>query len=97
MHSAPCNCIVLIAAVGEKKDDPLPPAYLPSLLSFTPSRKRKIAELSLYRCTAANKGRKLKSEMKLQVTLSVMHSYIYVLVAYAIHNVLSWLPDLDLT
>ena len=41
--------------------------------SFTPSLKRKIAEQSMYKCTAS-KGRKLKSGMKLRVTLSVMHS-----------------------
>ena len=72
LRSVPCNCIVYIA-VGGKKDDPLSPTYLPSLLSFTLSLKGKIAEQSMYRCTAS-KGRKLKSGMKLLVTMSVMHS-----------------------
>ena len=50
----------------------LSPAYVPSMFSFAPSLKRKIAEQSMYRYTAS-KERKLKSLLKLLVALSVMH------------------------
>ena len=59
MQSVPCNCIVYIAE-GTKKDDPLSPAHVPSLFSFTFSLKRKIPEQSMNRYTASKRRKKAK-------------------------------------
>ena len=59
MQSVPCNCIVYIA-VAKKKDDPLSPAYVPSLFSLTPSLKRKVAEQSMNRYTASKRRKEAK-------------------------------------
>ena len=59
MQSVPCNCIVYVT-VGEKKNDPLSPAYVPSLFSFTPSLKRKITEQSMNRYTASKRRKEAK-------------------------------------
>ena len=59
MQSVSCHCIVYVT-VGEKKNDPLSPAYVPSLFSFTPSLKRKIAEQSMNRYTASKRRKEAK-------------------------------------
>ncbi len=59
----------IVCTVGRKSDDPLSPAYVPSIFSFTTSPKKRRAEQGLERYKAAKRRREEKDKIETANTL----------------------------
>ena len=69
-----CTVYCTVLLLGRKSEDPLSPAYIPSLFSFTPSPKKRRAEQGLERYEVAKRRRQEKDRIEAADALEALAS-----------------------